>query len=141
MSIPSASSAQSLESSSTPRLTRQEMFDRAYLGLAGQGFAQAKIDGGCVYLAPDGTRCAWGHVDTSLTSHYQCGVTWLREDCIGIAGNLTADDLKFAVALQNAHDDKRSADPATMQTFLHTLATDYGLTVPAIPNTPLPSTV
>lgn len=53
--------------------TKQEMFNRAYLGLKSQGFRQARCErtGACEYYMLDGDqvlRCAWGWVDPEGTT-------------------------------------------------------------------------
>lgn len=50
-------------------ITIQEMFDRAWKGLEGQGWAKCMYaDGtGCSYDGIDGKKCAWGWVDPEGT--------------------------------------------------------------------------
>jgi len=111
--------------------SRQEMFDRAWNGLKGQGFTRALdsgvFGGSCKYLADDGKRCAWGHVDTSLTDELD-NVTGLHERGVGLAKFLDEDDLIFAMSLQVAHDAGNS--PGKMEESLRRVAERYGLTVP-----------
>jgi len=111
--------------------SRQEMFDRAWSGLKGQGFMRAVnsgvFGGSCTYLALDGKRCAWGHVDTSLTDELG-GVTGLHERGIGLAKFLDNGDLLFATALQVSHDSGNT--PKKMELSLRDVAERYGLTVP-----------
>lgn len=116
-------------------LTKQEMFNKAYLGLASQGFERcgeyrAGDSSGlrrfvCEYSNREGTRhCAWGWVDTSIPYGTLGRVTHLA----GIALTLSNADLTFATRLQLQHDV--AASPNDMKNRLHTLASDYGLTVP-----------
>lgn len=45
-------------------LSMQEMFEKAYAGLEAQAFQQSRLknDHTCAYRAPDGKRCAVGHL-------------------------------------------------------------------------------
>lgn len=112
--------------------SRQEMFDRAFLGLSGQGFVKAVESVGgrepCVYVDPEGRRCAWGHVDPSLGPRDVGTVYNLSEEGRGIAGRMTAGDLDFARALQRCHDG--SGGPDDMRERLLKFAADNGLAVP-----------
>lgn len=96
-------------------MTNQEMFDKAWAGLRAQEWQLALgKSGGCVYLSPEGKRCAWGHVDPEGTAQAGCyngsGVGSLRRMGIGLAAHLSGPELKFAEELQNAHDGT-NADP------------------------------
>lgn len=93
-------------------MTRQEMFSKAVRGLAKQGWVRAYDNSICVYAKtlPTGEvqRCAWGYVDPENTSCLKegtvGGVDSLKAQGIGIAGNLSPEDLAFAQRLQAAHD-------------------------------------
>ncbi len=107
--------------------SRQEMFDRAFVGLRSQGFKQAKARCGakCAYLdVTTGFRCAWGWVDTALT--YQ--VEPVRSLSRGIATTLSPADLNWAMELQDCHDSANS--PGEMKRLLLSHAAFYDLTVP-----------
>lgn len=117
--------------------SRQEMFNRAYLGLKSQGFQRAhSLADGCLYLMDDGKRCAWGWVDPEGTVN-QWGqpmvgsVTTLASRGCGIAAGLGLDDMEFAMDLQEAHDrtDLWPAD-GRMAGALAKFAAKYGLTIP-----------
>lgn len=41
-------------------MTPQEIFDKAYLGITGQGEASVNQDSHCIYLTPKGTQCGVG---------------------------------------------------------------------------------
>lgn len=105
----------------------QEIFDRAYTGLKGQGFRQARdADGKCVGLASDGTRCAVGHAYPGLTPGRRISDAYYQ------AHRDLGDDWKgsaFLRALQRAHDDLPS-DPDRMQARLAHVAITYGLAIP-----------
>ena len=93
--------------------SRQEMFERAVRGLAGQGWKRAVIDDvrslGCMYLTDDGRRCAWGHVDPNGTVGptgrvYGGSIRTLTHVGHGLAPRLSEEDLDFALLLQGTHD-------------------------------------
>lgn len=111
-------------------ITIQEMFNRAYLGLRSQGFERCMSDDRdrCCYLNYKGMRCAWGWVDTDLTSFDERNVTELAEHCTGIAGELDKDGIIFAQELQEAHD--YGASPPVMMNNLQQLVNKYNLTIP-----------
>lgn len=120
-------------------MTKQEMFNLAWKGLAGQGWRAARAHGSCAYYLgredtdlPEGLlemRCAWGWVDptgTTVTNQYgavkerYCGtVKDLNAGSIGLAAELERDDLEFARLLQLAHDGCSPINPAhpLMPTF------------------------
>ena len=109
--------------------SRQEMFDRAFRGLRGQGFEMCGSRVSCLYEDPStDRRCAWGHVDTTLHERDWGSVNHLHSEGIGVAAQLGVDDLSFAQQLQRCHDGSRN--PAEMESLLRDLASRYGLTVP-----------
>lgn len=116
-------------------LSIQEMFDKAVRGLHKQGWAQALDDGGCVYQAPDGKRCAWGHVDEALgvPDNRHGGVYNLNYCRVGLAAGLGGVllGLRFAGDLQIAHDNGGNPlDPVRMVERLRVVADQYDLTWP-----------
>lgn len=123
-------------------ITKQEMFNRAVRGLASQGWLPSvdfKQMGGCAYMSDDGTRrCAWGWVDPDepLLNKYAKSVERAREDKIGLAAELSDEDLEFAKQLQNAHDQvawnglDEAGTARKMPGMFAVLAQEYGLTWP-----------
>ena len=111
-------------------ISRQEMFNRAFIGLASQGFTRCMSGGDCVYLADDGRRCAWGWVDASLGAGDNGDVGNLRDQGIGIAAKLDDDDLLFAMELQATHDESTNT---ALQEDLRLFAARKHLTVPVLP--------
>lgn len=87
-------------------MNRQEMFTRAVLGLRSQGWARCMDKrGGCSYDDGDGKRCAWGHVDPSLSGADFRNVSDLFHLKVGVASTInSALDLAFAAQLQTTHD-------------------------------------
>lgn len=111
-------------------ITRQEMFNRAWNGLKAQGWQRSYDGDRCVYVHPSGLRCAWGHVDQSLTDKFngEGDVYYLSSSSHeSLASELNGADLDFAAQLQFAHDH---ADERPMEGAMRSLAFEYGLTIP-----------
>lgn len=123
-----------LECKANPRpVTNQEIFNRAYEGLASQGFTQALVapnTANCVYVADDGRRCAWGWVDIDLDRDSEGPVSSLRNNFQGVAAHLEQGQVGFAMALQEAHDS--NPNPNYMEEALRKLADLWHLTIPMI---------
>lgn len=110
-------------------LTRQEMFDRAVIGLRSQGFTRClHARGGCAYADGAGRHCAWGWVDTELPYDQALFVAALARDKIGLAATLDHTDLEFVVGLQVCHD--AGIMPDSMERRLRALAITYDLIFP-----------
>lgn len=122
--------------------SRQEMYDRAYRGLAGQDWERVTVNGHCAYLkVSDGRilRCAWGHVDPEETG--RCAdagnvfdLAWAK---VGLAGRLSEDDLMWADELQGMHDGagfgrEREGCPVDMEERFHWFAAKHGLVIPQL---------
>jgi hypothetical protein len=127
-------------------MTKQEMFNKAFLGLKSQGFERAATEkDGCMYAVRDDAgkvvkRCAWGWVDPVATEHVSAGAIWtLRRLGVGLAAELDGfqdeylavpgSDFDFADQLQKEHD--HAVWPAGVEQGLRNLAARFGLTVPA----------
>lgn len=111
-------------------LTKQEMFDRAYRGLASQGWKRAVGPRGCSYLTDDGLRCAWGWVDTSLGSDAVGAVDSLSIRGRGLAAELDDDAITFAADLQSAHD---GTSDGHLKASFHSFAARHSLSIPELP--------
>lgn len=113
-------------------MNRQEMFTKAVVGLRSQGWLRSMSANGnyCVYQSNDGRRCAWGHVDPCLTFE-QTGVMGLCDDRIGVAADMSVEDLTFAEKMQEAHDS--SLSPSIMEMRFKNLAVKFALTFPESP--------
>lgn len=118
--------------------SRQEMFNRAWNGLKGQGWKTSTFkDGrGCSYDGPDGRKCAWGWVDPEGTKDDPTkgdptkGVTYnprwtktgqlsgtvltLRIEGIGLAALIPNEDEGFIAQLQSVHDGAREGHEADL---------------------------
>lgn len=117
-----------------PKLTKQEMFDRAYRGLAGQKWRQSIRPGNdsCVYNGPNRTHCAFGWIDTKIPALYNSdtSIQMLHDAGVGVAAKLDAELLGFAAELQNAHD---GADvPRDMRSAFKAIASEHGLKIPRL---------
>lgn len=122
-------------------MTKQEMFNKAYIGLRAQEWRQA-VDtngaGACTYLAPNGDRCAFGHVDpegTVIGGKPRTGTVWaLRSEPGSIVPTLSSEEFEFAQRLQRAHDAAGQSYNRTteqdMEYRFEELAREYGLTIP-----------
>ncbi len=111
-------------------MTTQEMFDRAWRGLASQGWKSCiDADGNCLYFDPStGFRCAWGWVDPEGTQNkFNVTVDELDD---GIAPTLSDDEMEFATSLQLIHD---TVDDDDMEGSMRALALEYTLTIPEAP--------
>lgn len=119
-------------------MTKQEMFDKAYIGLRNQGFERCMSSSDpllgpyCSYSRADrpDMHCAWGHIDPSIGEDEGRGVETLWCEHIGVAGDLSMEDgtLMFAKELQKVHD--KSEEPKFMEIRLRNLAAKHQLTVP-----------
>lgn len=118
------------------KLTKQEMFDRAYRGLAKQRWRQCVSESDsdeCRYNGPNGMHCAWGHVDTRIPkSREGVNVYRLANLKVGLAAQLLADDslMVFAEQIQSAHDD--NSEPRGMREEFKALAKEHGLKIPRL---------
>lgn len=124
--------------------SRQEMFNRAWNGLKGQGWQQAMEDLGngsfaCLYTTKDKKHCAWGWVDREADGRGT--VYTLAEAGVGIAGQMLkaagvplaryVPDLVFAKKLQEAHDQcGQRQTPAELEGIFRAFAAHHGLTIP-----------
>lgn len=79
----------------------QETFDLSGLSLIAQG-GPAIDDGACMYLAPNGRRCAAGHLMTAPDNVLRDAVGFIT--CPQNAKFLEAHDINLVRALQQAHD-------------------------------------
>jgi hypothetical protein len=89
-------------------MTKQEMFTKAWLGLAGQNWEQSVLFGECMYRGPGGLKCAAGHLipDEKYRSEMEyVSIPSLLEKYPFLLGKLLDDDHKeFLWQMQKAHD-------------------------------------
>ncbi len=128
-------------------MTLQEIFDKAYLGLASQNFKRSRIDSsevfpgdtvfaGCRYRGPDGLKCAVGHLISDEC--YLASFEGRNADDLAIVQALRGSgafsdamfESGFLTELQSAHD--RGCTAGEMRTLLDTFAQRHGLTIPPI---------
>jgi len=98
-------------------LSEQEMFDIAYVGVVSQGGPSTGVENGmptCLYLNPEGRRCAAGHVfavafpddvheidDSNGSAIWACGVLGLgHRDAL-----MDSAKVQFLLNLQHYHDN------------------------------------
>jgi hypothetical protein len=112
-------------------MNSQELFNKACIGLAKQGFERSlkrRHSVQCAYRGLDGRRCAIGHAipdDLYAPKMDVSGSLCQIMTTIGLTCTLG-----FATDLRRAHD--RSLSPASMKTRLAALAREYGITVPKV---------
>jgi hypothetical protein len=128
-------------------MTRQQMFNTAYHGLAAQGF-QRSVDGnnGCRYRGDKGLRCAIGYlisdeIAAKLEGFAVCSNAPGVVECLKAAGIAPAD-VGFLRELQEAHDIPPSfydplvqvdISPAAVKANVENVARKYNLTIPSLP--------
>lgn len=114
--------------------SRQEMFDRAWRGLRGQGFVRSASRDGtgvCLYVSQTGARCAWGWADPSLRAedNHRGSVVDLHYGTTrGVAPSLSEDDVDWATELQRCHDN--GITPSLMESNLRAFALRFNLVIP-----------
>jgi len=120
---------------------RQEIFNKAYLGLKSQGFQRSfgsyfveKIPNvGCLYRGPNGRKCAVGHLIPdeaySETLEGRRADSLLVVSAMGFcAVNVIDGAGDFLTKLQRCHDE--CEEPETMKNNLIDFARSHNLTVP-----------
>jgi hypothetical protein len=115
-------------------MTKQEMFNRAYIGVVQQGGRAVNESNDCVYYREsDGARCGWGHVLTKLQAK-ECPPGSLgfsdnvRDYCRGLS--YTQDEMAFGSELQYAHDGAKTLD--MFKERMAMLAQNFNLTIPEV---------
>jgi hypothetical protein len=111
--------------------TKQEWFDLAVRGLAGQRWKCSVNDfGACAYGRQGGPRCAIGHGIGSLNVLEGLSASDLaRSGHIAVNGLLDASGADFLLDLQCAHDNSRGE--RDMRSRFVNLAERHSLTWPA----------
>ncbi len=118
---------------------QQEVFNKAYLGLAAQGFRrsiknEADEDEMCRYRSPNGLKCAVGHLltDEQYTPEMEGNSILSLERLTGVdLGEVFGVDMMFLQDLQECHDS--GLEPSEMIESLVAFAERFGLTVPVVP--------
>lgn len=108
------------------------MFNRAYRGLASQGWQKSMMPDGetCAYRGQNGCKCAYGHVeddDKALVEGKT--VNQLATLGLGLAATLTPSMRYFARLLQSAHD---RADSRSLEDRFRRFAGYHGLSIPRV---------
>lgn len=134
-------------------MTKQEVFDIVYKGLAAQGWVRSiSNDGGCAYRGNEGRKCAAGYLfsDADLEKMEPIVIAhryWdscvpeaqVKADvnCKTSSGHIIqhvrhdlAEHITFISRLQAAHDQSRTAE--YMKRQFDRIAVDQGLTIPNV---------
>jgi len=117
------------------KYTKQQAFNIAYLGLKAQGFERAVSDKEqCQYRAPDGKRCAFGHLlsDKLYRSSFENKAAFavINNLCdLNISHPFTFTDRGFYDNLQEVHDNGYT--PEVMEEGLKLFAKNNNLTIPS----------
>jgi hypothetical protein len=126
-------------------MTRQEIFDKAFLGVIAQGKKSARYNAqgqyiGCRYRGPDGLKCAIGMlVDDETATHWDIfgGVHDVAKEFV-LAGDplpewMTEENMEFLELIQSAHDDPTGDFVHGFILRMKSVAKHFGLSVPEIP--------
>lgn len=120
-------------------MTRQQIFNTAYHGLAAQGFQRSMRENGfgCAYRGADGRRCALGYLIPDAvydpewdSDHKSMSAYMLSSE--NITNEICEGNQRFLIDLQTVHDD--SLTPQTMKRELGAFAARHNLTVPELPD-------
>lgn len=115
-------------------MTKQEIFNKAYLGLKSQGFKRSgTVDQPCMYNGPNNTHCAIGWVIPNLPESHSIKKIAINfpEKLLGIVAVNNFELLQilpFLRRLQTAHDE--GFTPTEMQRDMLHIAKDFNLEVP-----------
>lgn len=112
-------------------MTQQEVANMVYTGLKNQGWRQAMNENShCVYRAPNGFKCAAGHVFTDEevknVSVIASAHTVIRDKRLEAKYSVDVED--FLLELQSIHDC--SSRPHEMQSRIISCIKNAGLTIP-----------
>jgi hypothetical protein len=119
--------------------TEQEIFDIVYKGIIAQG-GFSLTDGGCVYRAPNGRKCAAGHLLPDEAYHPGLeGMSWAsvvrRHPSLAAIGSVD-----FVMHLQSIHDTAADSPYPVDLTYwrekMDNLANRVGLSIPNLPEAP-----
>ena len=115
-------------------MTRQEMFNRAYLGIIRQGGLGKTLDGRCMYTTPNGWHCGVGHCMTEAQLAEALASPNLNIDVPSTlvrAGILPPEfNVSFANKLQEVHDNSEAL--VDFIEMMKGLAAEFSLTVPSL---------
>lgn len=131
-------------------MTRQQMFNTAYHGLAAQGFERSTSrngGSGCAYRGADNRRCALGYLipDSAYNPGWdETGASAWDLTEANATPVICRKNQDFLEDLQDVHDG--ALTPDAMRTRLAEFAERWGLTIPALPDftaaeTPAPEAV
>jgi hypothetical protein len=119
-------------------MTRQQMFNTAYHGLAAQGFERSTPRNGgtgCAYRGADNRRCALGYLIPDSAYNPEWDKTGMSAWClteVNATPVICRKNQDFLEDLQEVHDS--ALTPDVMRTRLVEFAERWGLTIPALPD-------
>jgi hypothetical protein len=130
-------------------MNRQEIFNKAYLGILAQGQCSTNVAGGCVYRNKDGMACAVGQLidddtaklwdsqdDTSICAIYHNAQPDDEDEGSGLVmPDWVCSNIELLDKIQSAHDVLREyKNPESFRIHWKTLMADvaeiYKLEIP-----------
>jgi len=118
-------------------LNKQEIFNKAYIGLAKQGWVRAQYAGACQYRTREGLACAIGQCipDDKYDPKIEPMSPFKALLFAGVIEKAIDDadlyeDCLFLNALQDAHDQNRLTP---LKENMEKFAREKNLTIPEIP--------
>lgn len=111
-------------------MTKQEIFDTVVAHLRKQGRRAANLEGGCMYRAPNGDKCAVGCLikdDEYIPCMEKNGV--LRLVLKGLLPNRLKPHLELLADLQNTHDNANVDFTAETEAAFIRIARRFNLTL------------
>jgi len=119
------------------RMTAQEVFDTAVLGVLSQGKPSINHTGDCMYRGPNGLKCAAGHVlkDQDYKRHFDINNLSIYSLSDRIETPYYVKDNKILLSrLQRVHDSKTLGDNSvwlkSFRTKARRIAKDFDLKIP-----------
>jgi hypothetical protein len=87
-------------------VNKQEMFNKVWLGLQGQGWKKSILHGQCKYRGPNGTKCAAGHLipDDKYDPIFESCLVGDLHSKYSIFTEVDSDEILFISRMQNIHD-------------------------------------
>lgn len=119
---------------------KQELFNKAFLGMKSQGFAPSMSGGSCTYRSLKGMKCAIGHLiddedyEESIEGATALNVVVLKSLFTNDAyDSLNDEDKAFIYDIQLCHDNEHTTTlddaPIKIKERFFTFAEQYDLTV------------
>lgn len=125
--------------------SKQELFNKGYLGVLAQGGPSVNEQGVCRYRGVNGTKCAVGHMIPDGVYYPGMEGSWIT-DLVKENPTTLGDDSRFLQLFQGCHDSayeetRMLADEKRQEAFIRVFKEKtrwfvryYQLTIPEIPN-------